>query len=71
MAARLPPPKRAIGLRLQPRYIDALRAVADRKGLPYQALIQMWLVERLWSEAPQLMGPDRTRRAVRPKRRGT
>jgi hypothetical protein len=35
--------------------------VAERKGLPYQALIQMWLVERLWEDAPQLMGSDDTR----------
>lgn len=54
-------PKQTIGLRLQPRYIRALRAVAARKGLPYQALIQMWLVERLWEDVPQLMGSDATR----------
>lgn len=60
MASRATP-KQAIGLRLQPRYILALRAVAERKGLAYHALIQMWLVERLWEEAPHLMGPDRTR----------
>jgi hypothetical protein len=35
--------------------------VAERKGLPYQALIQMWLVERLWEDVPQLMGSDATR----------
>jgi hypothetical protein len=54
-------PKQTIGLRLHPRYIRVLRVVAERKGLPYQALIQMWLVERLWEDVPQLMGSDATR----------
>jgi len=48
-------PKKPIGLRIRPEYLDALKQVAARKGIPYQTLIQMWLVERLRQEAPELL----------------
>ena len=36
-------------------YLSALKQVAERKGIPYQTLIQMWLVEKLRQEAPDLL----------------
>ncbi len=53
--ARTHPVKKPVGLRLRPDYLEAIKLVAERKGIPYQTLIQMWLVERLRSEAPELL----------------
>lgn len=47
--------KKPLGLRLRPDYLEAIKRVADRKGIPYQTLIQMWLVEKLRQEAPDLV----------------
>ncbi len=52
---RTRPAKKPIGLRLQADYLDALKRVAWRKGIPYQTLIQMWLVDKLRQEAPDLL----------------
>ncbi len=49
------PSKKPVGLRLRPDYLEAIKLVAERKGIPYQTLIQMWLVERLRHEAPELL----------------
>ena len=46
--------KKPVGLRIRADYLDALKQVAARKGIPYQTLIQMWLVEKLRQEAPDL-----------------
>jgi predicted DNA binding CopG/RHH family protein len=48
-------PKKPIGIRIRSDYLDAVKQVAERKGIPYQTLIQMWLVERLRQEAPELL----------------
>jgi uncharacterized DUF497 family protein len=47
--------KKPVGLRIRADYLDALKQVAARKGIPYQTLIQMWLVEKLRQEAPDLL----------------
>ena len=49
------PVKKPVGLRLRSDYLLAIKQVAERKGSPYQTLIQMWLVERLRQEAPELL----------------
>ncbi|MBI4641389.1 MAG: hypothetical protein HY731_11885 [Candidatus Tectomicrobia bacterium] len=49
------PPKKPVGLRLRSDYLEAVKRVAERKGIPYQTLIQMWLVEKLQQEAPELL----------------
>jgi len=49
------PLKKPVGLRLRSDYLEAIKRVAERKGIPYQTLIQMWLVEKLWQEAPELL----------------
>ncbi len=53
--------KKQIGFRLYPEHIEALKAVAAQKGVPYQALIRMWLIERLREEAPTLLETETSR----------
>jgi predicted DNA binding CopG/RHH family protein len=36
-------------------YLEAIKAAAERKGIPYQTLVQMWLAEKLRQEAPDLL----------------
>jgi predicted DNA binding CopG/RHH family protein len=49
------PRKKPVGLRLRSDYLEIIKQVAERKGVPYQTLIQMWLVEKLQQEAPDLL----------------
>jgi predicted DNA binding CopG/RHH family protein len=49
------PTKKPVGLRIRSDYLEAVKRVAERKGIPYQTLIQMWLVEKLRQEAPELL----------------
>lgn len=51
------PPRKPVGLRLRVDHLEAIKQVAERKGIPYQTLIQMWLVEKLQEEAPGLLQP--------------
>jgi predicted DNA binding CopG/RHH family protein len=51
------PPRKAVGLRLRVDHLEAIKQVAERKGIPYQTLIQMWLVEKLRQEDPNLPSP--------------
>lgn len=47
------PRKRQVCLRLDPDTIEALKAAAARKGLGYQTLVRVWLMERLEQEGHQ------------------
>jgi predicted DNA binding CopG/RHH family protein len=47
------PPKTQISLRIDAETVHRLKVVARRKGVGYQALIRMWVMERLQAEAPQ------------------
>ena len=44
------PPKKQISLRLDTDAIEELKSVAQRKGIGYQTLIRMWVMERLAQE---------------------
>ncbi len=44
------PPKKQISLRLDPDAISKLKTVATHKGMGYQTLIRMWVMERLAEE---------------------
>lgn len=44
------PHKRSISLRIDADAIDELRNIAGRKGIGYQTLIRMWVMERLERE---------------------
>ncbi len=46
------PRKTQISLRLDRESITALKRVAERKGVGYQTLIRMWVMERLEQERP-------------------
>lgn len=38
-------------MRVEPALIQQLKAAAQRKGVPYQTLVRLWLIERLQQEA--------------------
>ena len=44
------PQKRSISLRIDGETIDTLKDIAGRKGIGYQTLIRMWVMERLEKE---------------------
>ena len=46
---------RPVDVRLRSDYFEAIQAVAERKGMPYQMLVQRWLLEKLSQEAPDLV----------------
>jgi predicted DNA binding CopG/RHH family protein len=50
-------PTKPMGVRLRTDYLEAIQQVAERNGVPYQMLIQRWLLERLSQEAPDLIVP--------------
>ena len=43
-------PKKQISLRMEPSIIEELKAIARTKGIGYQTLIRMWVMERLVQE---------------------
>ena len=44
-----------LDVRLRTDYLEAIQAVAERQGVPYQRLVQNWLMERVSQEAPDLV----------------
>lgn len=44
-----------LDVRLRTECLEAIEELAVRRGMPYQALIQRWLLEKLNQEAPDLM----------------
>ena len=44
------PQKRSISLRIDGETIDTLKDIAGRKGIGYQTLIRIWVMERLERE---------------------
>ena len=46
---------RALDVRMRSDYLDAIKQIADRQGVPYQMLVQQWLVEKVGQEAPELV----------------
>ena len=46
---------RPVDVRLRSDYLEAIQEVAERKGVPYQILVQTWLLEKLTQEAPDLV----------------
>jgi predicted DNA binding CopG/RHH family protein len=45
------PAMKQISLRLEPSVIEELKSVAAGKGIGYQTMIRMWVMERLGQEA--------------------
>jgi predicted DNA binding CopG/RHH family protein len=37
-------------LRMEPSRVEEIKAVAEERGVPYQTLMRMWIVERLRRE---------------------
>ena len=48
------PPKKQISLRLDKDIIDQLKTIATGKGIGYQTMIRMWVMERLREETRPL-----------------
>jgi predicted DNA binding CopG/RHH family protein len=46
---------KALDVRLRTEHMEAIEELAQRRGLPYQALVQQWLLEKLTQEAPDLI----------------
>ncbi len=44
------PAMKQISLRLDPSVIDQLKSLATSKGIGYQTMIRMWVMERLGNE---------------------
>ncbi len=44
-----------LDVRLRTEHLEAIEELADRRGLPYQTLVQRWLLEKLTQEAPELL----------------
>ena len=44
-----------LDVRMRTEHLEAIEKLAQRRGLPYQALVQRWLLERLSQEAPDLV----------------
>ena len=48
-------PTSPVDLRLRTDFLIAIKTLAQRRGIPYQLLIQHWLREKLSQEAPDLL----------------
>ena len=48
-------PTRPVDVRMRSDHFDAIQQVAERQGIPYQILVQRWLLEKLSQEAPDLV----------------
>jgi predicted DNA binding CopG/RHH family protein len=48
-------PTRPVDLRLRADFLSAIEALAERRGVPYQRLMQIWLLEKLRQEALDLV----------------
>ena len=47
-------PTKSIDVRLRTDYIEAIQKVAEQHQVPYQMLVQRWLMEKLDQEVPAL-----------------
>lgn len=48
-------PVKPMDVRMRADFLEAIQTVAERQGVPYQALVQRWLMEKLTQEAPDLV----------------
>jgi predicted DNA binding CopG/RHH family protein len=51
------PKKQPISLRLEPATVARLKEIARARGIGYQTLIRMWLMERLATEPQPTLPP--------------
>jgi len=51
---------RPVDVWLRSDYLEAIQKAAERKGVPYQLLVQSWLLEKLSQEARDLMPQNAT-----------
>lgn len=48
-------PTKPVDIRLRTDYLEAIQEIAERQGIPYQKLVQRWLMEKLSQEVPDLV----------------
>ncbi|MEZ4707046.1 MAG: CopG family antitoxin [Caldilineaceae bacterium] len=48
-------PTSPLDVRIRSDYLAAIETLATRRGVPYQKLIQTWLLEKLEQEASELL----------------
>ena len=48
-------PTKPMDIRVRADYLEAIQTLAERQGIPYQMLVQRWLLEKLSQEAPDLV----------------
>ena len=60
--ANLKPSVRSISLRLPESMLDALKNLANKRDIPYQSLIKVFLSERIQEELHREFEPRRTSR---------
>ncbi|OIO08444.1 MAG: hypothetical protein AUJ52_08175 [Elusimicrobia bacterium CG1_02_63_36] len=48
------PAKQLLSIRIDLDLVRKIRRIADHRGVPYQTLMQRWLLERVEEEAPTL-----------------
>ena len=48
-------PTKPMEVRLRADFLTAIQKAAEREGVPYQMLVQRWLMEKLSQEAPDLL----------------
>ncbi len=56
------PRKRLVSLRVEQNTLDALRVLAQRKGVGYLTLARMWITERLGKELGRSIAHSAVRR---------
>jgi predicted DNA binding CopG/RHH family protein len=61
----LKPSTQAISLRLPVSLLEQIKVEANRRDVPYQSLIKVWLAEK--TEQRQAPADGRTRRSTRPR----
>lgn len=55
-------PMRPVTIRLREAQIDALKAIAEKKAIPYQTMVRSWIAEKLNEELGVSTRPARPRR---------
>lgn len=57
--SRLKPTTRTISLRLPETMLEKLRALANKRDIPYQSLLKIFLKERIDEESRKMLYPKR------------
>jgi predicted DNA binding CopG/RHH family protein len=62
MLANLQPSTKTISLRLPEHMLEELKLLANKRDVPYQSLLKVFLAERIEAEIKRMRGTAGTRR---------